>query len=658
MFRIAIICIYYCQHCFYVYFAVEVTEKIKAHIKLEPLSCIGTSSSSATFIVLCCQEDYSVLVLFAIVCYQLCLTICNTVNSVFSFYNCLTGSQSSEYGLKESLQNFYLGQHSYKNLVAGPLADPVTFIRLALISKAAATPRKVELDRFLQQTLHGHVDDILRTKSKLELEEILKYEANKKAEKKVLVEGAAGIGKTMLAIRLCQLWAEGKCFQEYDLVLLVPLRRFSAEDSKILTVKSMMEMYPGGQQCAERLEKNGGEKVLIILEGWDELPPELRNQFTLFNDIISGLKLPKASLIVTSRPTLASELYCLVDRRVEVLGFGEEQVARYIRQRFPGTDKGLSRASASKVLEFLDKHPHIKALAHIPLTLSIICCVFSDADTVPETLTEFYGECLYQTLRENLLKTSPPYKHQRIKSMAKEEVFSHAESIVLPLCKLALSGFRESRFVFKAEDLRRVGLDPQGRFDGLGLLTVIPSFRYPIGEHNQSPDCELLYQFRHLTVQEFLAAKQIPQLSEEEQGEVLRAHCKDKEFYNTWKFLSGTTHLQNETLHDSLISSVNEKDSKDLLFLLHCLYEAHSESVCTSVAANKLNYKLDFSNKSLNKTDCLCAAYIVATSGGDWTLIFRGSHIGAEGLKTLKQHLEQTYAERSRDYHLRIASLE
>ena len=572
----------------------------------------------------------------------------------FFFYNCLTES-SAEDILKENLKGYYLGQNCYKTLVAGPRVDPMTFIRLALISKAAATPSKVELDRFLQQSLHGHVDDILRTKTKLELEDILKY---KKAGKKVLVEGAAGIGKTMLAIRLCQLWAEKKCFQEYDLVLLVPLRRFSAEDSKSLTVRTMMEMYSGGQQCAEKLEERGGEKVLIILEGWDELPPELRNKFSLFNDIISGLKLSKASLIVTSRPTLASELYCLVDRRVEVLGFGEEQVESYVRQRFPGTDEGLPRASASKVLEFLDKHPHIKALAHIPLTLTIICCVFSDADTVPETLTELYGECLYQTLKENLLKISP---HQRIESMAKEEVFSHAEYIVFPLCKLALSGFRERRFVFKAEDLRSVGLDPQGRFDGLGLLAAIPSFRHPIDEHSQSPDCELLYQFRHLTVQEFLAAKQIPRLSEKEQDEVLRAHRKDKQFYNTWKFLAGTTHLQNETFRDSLISSVKEKDSKDLLFLLHCLYEAHSESICASVAANKLNYKLDFSNNSLNATDCLCAAYIVATTGGDWTLVFRGSHIGAEGLKTLKQHLEQTYAERSRnakDYHLRIASLE
>ena len=79
------------------------------------------------------------------------------------------------------------------------------------------------------------------------------------------------------------------------------------------------------------------------------------------------------------------------------------------------------------------------------------------------------------------------------------------------------------------------------------------------------------------------------------------------------------------------------------------------------MAADKLNYKLDFSNLTLNTTDCLCAAYTVVSAGGDWRLIFRGCHIGAEGLQTLQGHLERTYAEHIRDaedYQLRITFLE
>ena len=41
---------------------------------------------------------------------------------------------------------------------------------------------------------------------------------------KVLVEGDAGIGKTTLCISVSEDWANGKLFQQFELVLLLPLR--------------------------------------------------------------------------------------------------------------------------------------------------------------------------------------------------------------------------------------------------------------------------------------------------------------------------------------------------------------------------------------------------------------------------------------------------
>ena len=581
----------------------------------------------------------------------------------------LTGEVAA---LVKNLEAYYQNPNTY-NLVAGPRVDPVKFIRLALIKKGKINAEKVENDEFLRQSLHGNSDDIMLSKTKLEIEKILEYKENKKSKgKKVLVEGAPGIGKTMLALHLCRLWAENELLSEYNIVLLVPLRRFSAEDAKSLKVKSLLEMY-SGEQCADEIVQCGGEKVLIILEGWDELPPELRNEFTLFSDIINGLKLPKASVIITSRPTLASELYNLVDRRVEVLGFEQQQITSFVCQCFPaetsdsgrdGVGDGDNKSpAASKIIKFLDNNPHMKALAHIPLTLTIICCVFGKNDgALPETLTELYTECLCQTLQRNLVRIAASDK-ERLLSLSNEEILSlpSCESIVAPLRELALSGLKERRFVFKAEHLIRVGLNPQEEFDGLGLLVAIRSYREPVcGQPTGS--CELLYQFYHLSGQEFLAAQRIEQLTEEEQRELLLAHRKDRQFYNTWKFLAGITRLQHKGLQDSIVSCTNAKDSKDLLFILHCLFEAHSQDACSAVAANKLNYKLDFSNQTLKTTDCLCAAYTVVSAGGDWKLIFRGCHIGAEGLQTLQEHLERTYSEHSsqgaEDYQLRITFLE
>ena len=113
--------------------------------------------------------------------------------------------------LRETLENYYLHGSSTYNLVAGPRVDPVAFIRLALIKKENINAEKVENNYFLRQSLHGNIDDIMLSKTKLKIEKILEYtckERKKSKGKEVLVVGAPGIGKTMLALHLCRLWAE------------------------------------------------------------------------------------------------------------------------------------------------------------------------------------------------------------------------------------------------------------------------------------------------------------------------------------------------------------------------------------------------------------------------------------------------------------------
>ena len=294
----------------------------------------------------------------------------------------------------------------------------------------------------------------------------------------------------------------------------------------------------------------------------------------------------------------------------------------------------------------MDRYPHIRALAHIPLSLSIICSV-AKSHILPETTTELYQHYIGQVccLNQDKYKKSSDY----------------ARAIYASLCEIALAGILTSKYVFTAEELKSVGIKLHDAFDGLGLLKVIPSFRNPAKcLHNEylTEEYTVLYQFQHTTVQEFLAAQRIQELGPEEQARLLGTYRNERRFYNTWKFLAGITHLQDRNLRDSLIFSTNEKNSKELLFLLHCLYEAH-DPVISQETACWLHYKLNFSNTSINPIDCLCAMYTVISAGGYWELIFRGSNIGAEGLEILKEHLKQAY-ERSRTdhYSLFITKLE
>ena len=77
-------------------------------------------------------------------------------------------------------------------------------------------------DDFVRLSITGKVDDILQQKTQVDLENIFSdCDENRKI---ILLEGAPGSGKSTLALHICQEWANGKLFQEYNVVVLVRLR--------------------------------------------------------------------------------------------------------------------------------------------------------------------------------------------------------------------------------------------------------------------------------------------------------------------------------------------------------------------------------------------------------------------------------------------------
>ena len=515
---------------------------------------------------------------------------------------------------------------------AGPNIKP-KFINLALVKKKMVSFADREKDKFLKSTLHGSIDDIVKMKEEIFLQKIFSY-GRKESRKVVLVEGAPGVGKTMLALRLCQMWAKGELLsEEYDLVLLVTLRRFQGKSRvKLNDIVNISLEDEISDQCTKALYQLTGERVLIILEGWDELPPELREEGTFFFDIIEGSKLPDASVLVTSRPTVTADLYDYMDERhIEVLGFNSEQITEYVQTN--------GRGKAEIIISHLEKFPNLKALAHIPLTLSIICHVASKEQTLPHTLTELYNMHICNTILQNL-KKQPSKELKSLSGLScLDGLPEEVDTVVQKLSTLALNGFKIKKFVFGREDLVEVGLDlkaPSDKsFDGFGLLNA------PL--NSAVAGFEQIFQFNHLSIQEFLAAYGIQQLKHKERVSLLRRFRKDKQFQNIWKFFSGITRLEDKDFRKIVISETG-KTNKDQLFLLHCLYEANNPEI-SQVAAEKMFRVLNLNNMFLNTTDCLCAAHMITSAGGEWNVDLRGCNIGEEGLRiistSLLSHVEE-----------------
>ena len=527
------------------------------------------------------------------------------------------GDDSPLSTLHQTLKDSYKGRNFFQK-AGGPGIGRIKFINLALVRKQSVSEDEKERDKFLKHTLHGSIDDILKKKEDIKVDKIFSYEGED-PRKLVLVEGAPGVGKTMLALKLCLDWGRGKALQEFNLVLLIQLRRFQGMEK--ITLEDIIRVYLDQPELATEVSKElfkRHSKVLLILEGWDELPPKFRKEMTFFFDIITGDKLPNASVMVTSRPTVTSDLYDYMDERhIEVLGFSPPEIELYVREH--------AKSKAESILEHLNRFPNLKALAHIPLTLAIICRLARDHIELPPTLTELYNNHICNLLYQNLRKTISLLGVEGLSKLPMEN-----KKVIESLCKLALKGMEYKSFVFKIEDLKDVGLDPRENFDGYGLLST-PIVAATAGHG-------VYYQFGHLSIQEFLAAYQIKQLNSAERIELLKEFREDKQFQNVWKFLSGITKLKEEEFQEAIISNTTA-DNRDQMFLIHCLFEAHDKEICLEGAA-KLKRTLNINNMSLNTTDCLCAAYVITTAGGDWLVDLRGCNIGADGMGVFRSHFE------------------
>ena len=211
----------------------------------------------------------------------------------------------------------------------------------------------------------------------------------------ILIEGVPGIGKTVLAKEIAYQWAKNELLISKKLLLLVFLRECS--QTQLSSFEGLMQYLFRNDEMASQLtsylSKGEGEGAVIIFDGFDELSEENRKK-SIVVDIINRRILAKSCLVITSRPTASSNLHGSVDRRVEIVGFTEEDWLNYIQTALEGKNEQI------KALQhYLQSNPTINALCYIPLNMTILLCLAEDGiDTLPKTQTEMYKRFIKMTI--------------------------------------------------------------------------------------------------------------------------------------------------------------------------------------------------------------------------------------------------------------------
>ena len=457
------------------------------------------------------------------------------------------------------------------------------YIELAVISKKGIT--KKQADEFTRKSLHGLTEEILREKAPIALDHILKPREDDRPVRCVLVEGAPGIGKSTLAWEVCHKWEKLESVKQYELVVLVRLREKKAQEARCLEDLLPCDATTSIEKLLAAI--GDGDGMLIVCDGFDELPREQRQEGSVYIDLLKGRLLAEATIIVTSRPSVSAELWSLcqhnIDRHLEVIGFTKEDIKRYAESVFSGD-------ILAGFLAYITGNPPIYGMMYIPLNAVFVALIYQDSyDTdrpFPTTMTQLFDTLTCGLIRRHLVYTHRvPSKYCMPPSLQRTEDISKLPPAVaqqlLQLAKVAYESLCEKRYVFT--DL---GED----FEHLGTMKKTTSVNVCTG-----PGCS--YSFLHLTLQEFLTALHIAIVNPS--GFKLVEWLKEGSV--VVRFLAGMYRHDDYHSHPVYQELVQLLASESIQ-LVHCAYEC--PSIMDSV-------KVDYSDKD----DTI---YVKPVVGFDW----------------------------------------
>ena len=368
------------------------------------------------------------------------------------------------------------------------------YINLAMISRGRHD--RGERDEFTLKTLHGGVDQILESKSTINIEDLLSSGSSGEPVRFLLVEGPPGIGKSTFAWELCRRWDEIEYFRDYHTVVLLKLR-----EKWVLNATSLSDLfrYPSNpdfsKNIAEELVATQGKHLLLVLDGFDEVSHSFHED-SVIKSILCKQLLPECTIILTTRPSAKATLRRIcqpqVDKHVEIIGFTEEERVRYITEVFSKEPE-----LQANFLKYMFLVPHIKSMMYIPLNCAIIAQVYSESQgsrhlAIPRTRTQ-----LYKALAHSLL-----VRHMKMKEGNREYTSMLPEG----LNKEDMERFRVlAKFAF---DSYHKGESKKVTF----FKEDIPEGLAHFGFMNESTEMyagkgvEQTLSFLHLSLQEYLAA--------------------------------------------------------------------------------------------------------------------------------------------------------
>uniref|UniRef100_A0A452IPG7 NACHT domain-containing protein n=1 Tax=Gopherus agassizii TaxID=38772 RepID=A0A452IPG7_9SAUR len=239
------------------------------------------------------------------------------------------------------------------------------------------------------------------------------------------------------------------------------------------------------------------EKLLFIIDGFDELNSFLDDEFGLCTDpfekkpvetvlcsLLRKKVLQKSFLLITARPTALEKLKqnLNIPRYAKIMGFSGDDRKEYFHKFFCNEKK------ATQAFNFVKENEMLFTMCFVPIVCWIICMVKKeqmergeDLAQASETTTLVYLLFLNSLLSDHFTDSIN---------------LQQSKIILWKLCSLAADGILERKILFEEDDLKR---------HKLSLSTIHTPFLNK-NIFQKGIECESVYSFIHLSFQEVFAA--------------------------------------------------------------------------------------------------------------------------------------------------------
>ena len=527
------------------------------------------------------------------------------------------------------------GQHNMKQTTAvAQLIQTGDVDEITSLASNRSVPKhhpKLDSHEPLQEVL----DSSTVTK---ELAEILAPLEQSKNPQFILIEGAPGIGKSILLKELAYRWGNKQLLKTFKLVLLISLRNPTVQEATL--IKDLLQLFCNrgdtratqiATTCSDYLVQNGGKDLGFLFDGFDEYPEKLRKN-SLIADILKRKVLPYCALVVSSRPHATVHLRERSTVRVDILGFTEVERNQFIEQALKEQPQSIK-----ELTQYLEDHFTISSLCAVPFNMVVLLFLYKQRtslpnNSLPNNSTQLYNHFICLTICRHLAKYGHPLDNT-ITDLT--NLPDPCSKIIQQLSKFSMKALNNNKLVFTFDEIKAACPDivsiPRA-INGFGLLQAV--------QHFGLTGKTMTFNFLHFTIQEFLAAHHVAGLSPRKELKILKEKFWSDIHSNMFAIYISLTKGQRPSFKQFIKPSLLQRlkgfltgaeqvenrfleDQVKCFRLFRCFLEAGDKELCRSIEnAKSVNFNsktINLSDNTLSPSDVECVTvFLTCSSHKEW----------------------------------------